>query len=101
MSARLPGVALALGVVVGADVGALDACDAILLVVPAQATRDAASRLAAALAPRPLVVCAKGIERGSQLFMTEVVAEAAPGWPARSSPGRASPPTSPPACRPR
>ena len=55
---------------------------AILLVVPAQATRDAAERLAAAFAPRPLIVCAKGIERGSQRFMSEVVAEAAPGWPA-------------------
>jgi glycerol-3-phosphate dehydrogenase (NAD(P)+) len=81
-SARLPGVALAPAVTVANDVAALAAAEAILLVVPAQATRDAARRLAAAFAPRPLIVCAKGIERGSRRFMTEVVAEAAPGWPA-------------------
>ena len=49
---------------------------------PPKAAREAATRLAERLAPRPLIVCAKGIERGSQRFMTEVVAEAAPGWPA-------------------
>ena len=80
LSARLPGVALAQSVVVGADVGALAPCEAVLLVVPAQATRDAAVRLAATLAPRPLIACAKGVERGSQKFMTQVAAEAAPGW---------------------
>jgi glycerol-3-phosphate dehydrogenase (NAD(P)+) len=79
-SARLPGVGLAQSVAVGADVGALGECDAVLLVVPAQAARDAASRLAATLKPRPMIACAKGIERGSQKFMAEVVAEAAPGW---------------------
>ena len=81
-SPRLPGVALASAASVVGDVGGLAAADAVLLVVPAQATRDAAARLAASLAPRPLIVCAKGIERGSGRFMTEVVAEAAPRWPA-------------------
>jgi glycerol-3-phosphate dehydrogenase (NAD(P)+) len=81
-SARLPGVTLASAVTVAGDITALAAAEAILLVVPAQATRDAAKRLATAFTPRPLIVCAKGIERGSQRFMTEVVAEAAPGWPA-------------------
>jgi len=79
-SARLPGVELAQSVAVGADVAALGECDAVLLVVPAQAARDAAARLAATLKPRPIIACAKGIERGSQKFMAEVVAEAAPGW---------------------
>ena len=81
-SPRLPGVALAAEVRVVEDLADLAACDAILVATPAQATREMAGRLAVALpAPRPLVVCAKGIELGTNLFMTEVVGEAAPLWP--------------------
>lgn len=81
-NARLPGVLLSDGVKATSALADLDGCDALLLVVPAQATRDMASRLARALpAPRPLVICAKGIELGTNLFMSEVVGEAAPGWP--------------------
>ena len=69
-SAHLPGVALAPAATVASEIGALAAADALLLVVPAQAARAAAARLAERLAPRPLIVCAKGIERGSQRFMT-------------------------------
>ena len=80
--ARLPDVALAASIAASADIGALDDCDAILVAVPAQTTRAVAGLLAARLArPRPLVACAKGIERGADLFMTEVLAVAAPGWP--------------------
>ena len=51
-------------------------------VTPAQTTREVASKLVGALkAPRPLVICAKGIEVGGNLFLSEVLAEAAPGWP--------------------
>jgi glycerol-3-phosphate dehydrogenase (NAD(P)+) len=81
-SPHLPGVALASAATVDGDIGALAAADAVLLVVPAQSVRAAATRLAERLTPRPLIVCAKGIERGSQRFMSEVVAEAAPGWTA-------------------
>jgi glycerol-3-phosphate dehydrogenase (NAD(P)+) len=81
-SARLPGVRLADGVRAASDIAALDDCETILAATPAQATREVATRLAAALPrARPLVVCAKGIELGSNLFMTDVVAEAAPTWP--------------------
>ena len=81
-SARLPGVALAPAVRVSADMRVLDDCDAILLTVPAQATREAAGRIATTLSrPKPLVTCAKGIEQGADRFMTEVLAEVAPGWP--------------------
>jgi glycerol-3-phosphate dehydrogenase (NAD(P)+) len=80
--ARLPGAALAASVVTSADLRILEDCDAILVAAPAQATREVAGLLAGALArPRPLVACAKGIERGADLFMTEVLGEAAPGWP--------------------
>lgn len=82
-SARLPGATLAPEIVVSADIAALDRCEATLVVVPAQATRLVAAELAAALPDgAPLVACAKGIERGSDLFMTQVLGEAAPGHPA-------------------
>jgi glycerol-3-phosphate dehydrogenase (NAD(P)+) len=77
---RLPGVVLAESVTTVIDLPALAKCDAILLATPAQATREMAARLAAAMAPRPLVVCSKGIELGTNLFMTEVVRELAPLW---------------------
>jgi glycerol-3-phosphate dehydrogenase (NAD(P)+) len=53
--------------------------DAILLAVPSQHLRGAAAALASALArDTPVVACAKGIERSTHKFMTEVIAEAAP-----------------------
>jgi glycerol-3-phosphate dehydrogenase (NAD(P)+) len=82
-SARLPGATLADDVAVSADIAALAPCEATLIVVPAQETRVVAGQLAAVLPlGAPLVACAKGIERGSDLFMTQVLAEASPGRPA-------------------
>jgi glycerol-3-phosphate dehydrogenase (NAD(P)+) len=53
--------------------------DAILLVVPAQATRSVVTALAKlVLAKTPLIACAKGIEHGTHKFMTDVIAECAP-----------------------
>ncbi|MEX6723829.1 NAD(P)H-dependent glycerol-3-phosphate dehydrogenase [Parapedomonas caeni] len=60
----------------------LAACDALLLVAPAQFLRAVLADLAAVLAARvPVVLCAKGIEQGSGLLMTEVAAQVAPGRP--------------------
>ncbi len=54
--------------------------DALLLVTPAQALREVATALAPHLGPaRPLVICSKGIERGTGRLMTEVLAEVLPG----------------------
>jgi glycerol-3-phosphate dehydrogenase (NAD(P)+) len=54
--------------------------DIVLIVVPAQALRSAASGFAGAIAPgTPVVTCAKGIERTTRRFMTEVIAECLPG----------------------
>ena len=51
----------------------------ILLVTPAQALRAAMTALAPHLAAaKPVIACAKGIERGSHKFMTEIIAETAP-----------------------
>jgi glycerol-3-phosphate dehydrogenase (NAD(P)+) len=78
-SARLPGVQLneRVGIApVGAEVGRHDA---ILLAVPSQHLRAAARTIAPELRPgTPVIACAKGIERGTHQFMTEVIAEAAP-----------------------
>jgi glycerol-3-phosphate dehydrogenase (NAD(P)+) len=80
-SDRLPGVRLAFEVEATGDLGELARCKAVLVATPAQATRDMATRLATLPGSAPLVACAKGIERGAHAFMTEVLAEAAPGRP--------------------
>jgi glycerol-3-phosphate dehydrogenase (NAD(P)+) len=78
-SPRLPGVRLDERIAVTADMGELMGADAVLLVVPAQALRSAAGALAGAIRPgTPVIACAKGIERGTRKFMTEVIAESAP-----------------------
>lgn len=75
----LPGIALDPGVSPTARLAQAAACDAVLLVVPAQACRAMARELEPLLAPgTPVVSCAKGIERGSRAFISEVIAEAAP-----------------------
>jgi len=78
-SDRLPGVDLARVVEATAELDDLAQCDAILVAVPAQSSREAAMRLAALPGSAPLVSCAKGIERGTHAFMTEVLGQAAPG----------------------
>ncbi len=76
---RLPGIDLARVVEATAELDDLKRCDAILVAVPAQSSREAAMRLAALPGAAPLVSCAKGIERGANAFMTEVLEQAAPG----------------------
>jgi glycerol-3-phosphate dehydrogenase (NAD(P)+) len=54
----------------------------VLLVVPAQFLRGVALRLAACLVPgTPLLLCAKGIEVGSLLPMSEIARQVLPGMP--------------------
>ena len=80
--AKLPGVRLADTIFATSDFADLSDCEAILIVTPAQTTREVASRLVGTLkAPRPLVICAKGLEVGGNLFLSEVLGEVAPGWP--------------------
>jgi glycerol-3-phosphate dehydrogenase (NAD(P)+) len=76
---RLPGLTLEERVDVTASLDDIAAADAVLLVVPAQSLRDAARTLAPALKDgTPVVACAKGIERGTGKFMTEVIGECLP-----------------------
>ncbi len=78
-SDRLPGVVLARAVEATSVLDDLAQCDAILVATPAQASREMATRLAGAPGSAPVVSCAKGIERGTHAFMTEILSEAAPG----------------------
>src|SRR5580704_744157 len=76
---RLPGIGLDHRVVATADLAEAVEADAILLVVPAQALRAAAATLAPLLVGGvPVIACAKGIERGTRLFMSQVIREVLP-----------------------
>jgi glycerol-3-phosphate dehydrogenase (NAD(P)+) len=76
---RLPGVPLEQRIEVTGDLGEAARADILLLVVPAQHLREAAAALAVRLRPNtPVIACAKGIERGTHHFMTEVIAQVAP-----------------------
>ena len=77
-SAFLPGIELDERIVIAGDLADVARAEAILLVVPAQAVRAVMQTLAPHLQRTPVIVCAKGIERGSKRFMTEVIAECAP-----------------------
>jgi glycerol-3-phosphate dehydrogenase (NAD(P)+) len=75
----LPGIALHDRVRPTANLSELAPAAAVLLVTPAQSTRAMAMALAPVLPPAaPLVLCAKGLERISNLFLSDVVREARP-----------------------
>jgi len=79
-SPRLPGVKLDDGVAVTAALHEAMEVDAGLVAVPAQAVRSVVDAAAEWLPDKtPVVACAKGIERGTHLFMTEVIKACAPG----------------------
>jgi glycerol-3-phosphate dehydrogenase (NAD(P)+) len=76
---KLPGAKLEASVKVTDDIAAAAAADIVLIATPAQNLRAAVAALAPHLAAtKPVIACAKGIERGTHKFMTEVIAEAAP-----------------------
>jgi glycerol-3-phosphate dehydrogenase (NAD(P)+) len=77
--AFLPGVALAETIMAHADLDALDGCDALLVVTPAQHLRATLAGLPRT--HRPLVLCAKGIEAGTMALMSAVAAETCPDNP--------------------
>lgn len=79
----LPGVALAPSLAATTDLGeALEGASLVLLVIPAQSLAAIGPALAAHLPPGvPVVLCAKGIERGTGRFATGIVAESLPRQP--------------------
>jgi glycerol-3-phosphate dehydrogenase (NAD(P)+) len=76
---KLSGMTLQADIDVTDDVARAAQADIILIATPAQSLRAAVTALAPHLAKAtPVIACAKGIERGTHKFMTEVIAEAAP-----------------------
>ena len=81
--AFLPGVVLDDHVAVTGNLADLGACDLILAVPPAQHMRSTLTAFAAHFRPGvPVILCSKGIERGSLKLMTDVLAETLPAAPA-------------------
>lgn len=78
----LPDVAFEANMTPTADLAAAARADAILAVVPAQALRSVLEAMALVAPPGvPVVVCAKGFERGSGLLMSEVASDCLPENP--------------------
>ena len=76
---RLPEVRLEASIGVTAELAQAARADIVLIATPAQQLREAVAALAPHLArATPVVATAKGIERGTHQFMTEVIAETAP-----------------------
>jgi glycerol-3-phosphate dehydrogenase (NAD(P)+) len=76
---KLPGAKLDAAIAVTAEFAHAASADIILIATPAQHLREAVAALAPHLAKaKPLIACAKGIERGTHQFMTEVIAATAP-----------------------
>ena len=79
-SPRLPGFCLDDRIIATAALSEVADADVVLLAVPSQQMRSVAASLVDVVREGAAVVaCAKGIERGTHRFMTEVIAEALPG----------------------
>lgn len=76
---RLPGVELPAAIEPVGDPAALQGAELLLVAVPTQALRTALADLPAVGAP--LLLCCKGLEQGSGLRPSEVVAAIRPGAP--------------------
>lgn len=87
----LPGVALPLELHVDASLeAALAGAEVVLLACPSQALRETGARVCAALGvtkPQLVVSLAKGLELGTHLRPSQVIAEVLPGIPAASLTG--------------
>jgi glycerol-3-phosphate dehydrogenase (NAD(P)+) len=73
----LAGVPLSTAIRATADLGELDACDAWLVVTPAQHMRAVLER--ARGCDKPLVLCSKGIEESSGQLLHQVAKQCCPG----------------------
>lgn len=81
--AFLPGVELDPRITVSPDFADLADCDLVLAVPPAQFMRATLTEYAPYHpVEAPILLCSKGIERGSLKMMTEVLAETVPNAPA-------------------
>lgn len=80
LSRYLDGIALDPSLVAQTGFSGLDNADAVLMVVPAQATRTTLAALGGEiLAAKPVILCAKGLEAKSNDRQSQILAEIAPG----------------------
>jgi glycerol-3-phosphate dehydrogenase (NAD(P)+) len=73
----LPGIQLPPEILATPDLADLKSCDPVLVVVPSKALRDVAEKIRD-ISPHPearWISCTKGIEHGTGLLMTEILAE--------------------------
>jgi glycerol-3-phosphate dehydrogenase (NAD(P)+) len=75
----LAGVTLSPAIHATGDLGDLASCDALLVVVPAQHVRAVLAGMV--VGATPLVLCAKGIEAGTRLLISEVASVVQPDAP--------------------
>jgi glycerol-3-phosphate dehydrogenase (NAD(P)+) len=80
-AAYLPAIELVKEIHPTAEIGDLKGSAALLLAVPAQAVRRVVHALGPVAGKAPIIICAKGIERGSGLRLTEIVADMLPKSP--------------------
>ena len=73
----LPGLALNPDIKATSDLADMTACDALLIVTPAQHVRRVISQLP--VGDQPVILCAKGIEAGTGKLMSQVVEDVVPG----------------------
>ncbi len=75
----LPGIRLPAALTASTAIDAATGCEALLVAVPAQALRATLALLPAkSVDGKPVVICAKGIEKNSGLLVTEVLREVLP-----------------------
>lgn len=76
---RLPGVTLAASVEPASDLSCIEEARAILAVTPAQSLRELVRAASSHIAEQAdWIICAKGIERGTHGFLSDIVREEAP-----------------------
>ena len=75
----LKAIVLAPTIAATIDLDDLRECDVLLVVTPAQHMRAVLSQ--ASVGARPLVLCSKGIEAGTQMLMSDVARETCPDAP--------------------
>jgi glycerol-3-phosphate dehydrogenase (NAD(P)+) len=78
-AAYLPGASIPVEIRVTSDRAAVGEADLVLLAVPAQAARAAATAFGTDIRPAtPVVSCSKGIEQGTGLLQSELIAACLP-----------------------
>src|SRR5688500_14589396 len=82
-AAYLPGVRLPDAIRFTSELDDLAASDLLLIVTPSKAVREVGARLSTiGISPNAVLLsCTKGVERGSGLRMSQILAESCPGNP--------------------